>query len=81
MKKITIAIDGYSSCGKSTMAKQLAKSIGYIYVDSGAMYRAVTLLALRHQLFTQDGQLDTDALKRMLSQSLAPETESALMSE
>ena len=69
MKKITIAIDGYSSCGKSTMAKQLAKSIGYIYVDSGAMYRAVTLLALRHRLFTQDGQLDTDALKRMLSKT------------
>lgn len=69
MKKITIAIDGYSSCGKSTMAKQLAKSIGYIYVDSGAMYRAVTLLALRHRLFTQDGQLDTDALNRMLSKT------------
>ena len=69
MKKITIAIDGYSSCGKSTMAKQLAKSIGYIYVDSGAMYRAVTLLALRHQLFTQDGQLDTDALSGMLSKT------------
>ena len=69
MKKITIAIDGYSSCGKSTMAKQLAKSIGYIYVDSGAMYRAVTLLALRHRLFTQDGQLDTDALSCMLSKT------------
>ena len=69
MKKITIAIDGYSSCGKSTMAKQLAKSIGYIYVDSGAMYRAVTLLALRHRLFTQDGQLDTDALSGMLSKT------------
>ena len=69
MKKITIAIDGYSSCGKSTMAKQLAKSIGYIYVDSGAMYRAVTLLALRHRLFTRDGQLDTDALSGMLSKT------------
>lgn len=69
MKKITIAIDGYSSCGKSTMAKQLAKSIGYIYVDSGAMYRAVTLLALRHRLFTHEGQLDTDALNRMLSKT------------
>lgn len=41
MKKITIAIDGYSSCGKSTMAKDLAREIGYIYIDSGAMYRAV----------------------------------------
>lgn len=48
MKKITIAIDGYSSSGKSTMAKQLAKEIGYVYVDSGAMYRATTLYALRH---------------------------------
>ena len=45
MKKITIAIDGYSSCGKSTMAKDLAREIGYIYIDSGAMYRAVTLYA------------------------------------
>lgn len=51
MKKITIAIDGFSSCGKSTMAKQLAKSIGYIYIDSGAMYRAVTLYCIEHQLF------------------------------
>lgn len=55
MKKITIAIDGYSSCGKSTMAKSLAKNLGYIYVDSGAMYRAVTLFALREGLFTEDG--------------------------
>ena len=45
-KKIVIAVDGFSSCGKSTMAKDLAKAIGYIYIDSGAMYRAVTLLAL-----------------------------------
>ena len=50
MKKITIAIDGYSSCGKSTMAKDLAKEIGYVYVDTGAMYRSVTLYALRHPL-------------------------------
>lgn len=48
MRKITIAIDGYSSSGKSTMAKQLAKEIGYVYVDSGAMYRATTLFAIRH---------------------------------
>ena len=47
MKKITIAIDGYSSCGKSTMAKDLAREIGYIYIDSGAMYRAVTYIACR----------------------------------
>jgi cytidylate kinase len=48
MKKITIAIDGFSSTGKSTLAKQLAKELGYIYVDTGAMYRAVTLFALRN---------------------------------
>jgi cytidylate kinase len=47
LKKINIAIDGYSSCGKSTLAKQLARECGYVYVDSGAMYRAVTLYALR----------------------------------
>ncbi|MDD4609786.1 MAG: (d)CMP kinase [Bacteroidaceae bacterium] len=51
MKKITIAIDGFSSCGKSTMAKTLAKSIGYIYIDSGAMYRAVTFYCLENNLF------------------------------
>lgn len=57
MKKITIAIDGFSSCGKSTMAKDLAKKIGYIYVDSGAMYRAVTLYCLRHGLFDEAGNV------------------------
>ena len=51
-KKIVIAIDGHSSCGKSTVAKELAKILGYIYIDSGAMYRAVTLFALRNQLIT-----------------------------
>lgn len=50
MKKIIVAIDGYSSCGKSTMARQLASSLGYRYVDTGAMYRAVTLYLLRHQI-------------------------------
>ncbi len=53
MNKITIAIDGYSSTGKSTLAKQLAKVLGYIYVDSGAMYRAVTLFALRKGLISK----------------------------
>ncbi|MDR0961436.1 MAG: (d)CMP kinase [Mediterranea sp.] len=48
MKKITIAIDGFSSCGKSTMAKDLAREVGYIHIDSGAMYRAVTLYAMEH---------------------------------
>ena len=51
MKKITIAIDGHSSCGKSTMAKDLAREVGYVYVDTGAMYRSVTLFALRNGLF------------------------------
>lgn len=55
MKKITIAIDGHSSCGKSTMAKDLAREVGYVYVDTGAMYRCVTLYALRHGLFTDKG--------------------------
>lgn len=54
MKKITIAIDGFSSCGKSTMAKDLARKIGYIYIDSGAMYRAVTLYCIQKKLFTGD---------------------------
>lgn len=62
MKKITIAIDGYSSCGKSTMAKDLAREISYVYVDTGAMYRAVTLFALRNGLFGEDGSLDTERL-------------------
>ncbi|OBX21953.1 cytidylate kinase [Gelidibacter algens] len=54
MKKITIAIDGFSSTGKSTVAKQLAKALGYVYVDSGAMYRAVTLFAMQHQMISKD---------------------------
>jgi cytidylate kinase len=64
MKKITIAIDGYSSCGKSTMAKDLAREIGYIYIDTGAMYRAVTLYALRQGYFNSDGTVKTDELER-----------------
>ncbi len=58
MKKIVIAIDGFSSCGKSTMAKDLAREIGYIYVDTGAMYRSVTLYALRNDMFGDDGKVD-----------------------
>lgn len=61
-KKIVIAVDGFSSCGKSTMAKDLAKAIGYIYIDSGAMYRAVTLFALRRNLFLADGQVNEEQL-------------------
>lgn len=67
MKKIVIAIDGYSSCGKSTMAKNLARQLGYVYVDTGAMYRAVTLYALRHQLFKADGEVDAASLQRAMS--------------
>ena len=63
MRQITIAIDGYSSCGKSTMAKDLAREIGYIYVDTGAMYRSVTLFAMRNNLFDEDGSIKTDELK------------------
>ena len=61
---ITIAFDGYSSCGKSTMARQLAATIGYTFVDTGAMYRAVTLLALRNGLFSADGKVNEPQLRR-----------------
>ncbi len=64
MKKITIAIDGHSSCGKSTMAKDLAREVGYVYVDTGAMYRAVTLYALRHDLFNTDGSVKASELAK-----------------
>ena len=67
MKKITIAIDGHSSCGKSTMAKALAKKIGYVYVDTGAMYRSVTLFALRNGLFDTEGKVKEDALKERMN--------------
>ena len=63
MKKITIAIDGFSSCGKSTMAKMLAKEVGDIYVDTGAMYRAVTLFAMRNGMIAPNGDVNRDALK------------------
>ena len=63
MKRIIVAIDGHSSCGKSTMARQLAGRVGYVYVDSGAMYRAVTLFALRNNLIN-----DSDKLQEMLPQ-------------
>lgn len=67
MKKITIAVDGHSSCGKSTMAKALAKKLGYVYVDTGAMYRAVTLYALRKGLFNADGSVNTEALEEEMN--------------
>lgn len=65
--KIIIAIDGHSSCGKSTVAKEIAKELAYIYIDSGAMYRAVTLFALRHKL-AENGQVDEPALIARLNE-------------
>ena len=65
MKKITIAIDGFSSCGKSTMAKDLAREVGYIYIDSGAMYRAVTLYSIENGIFDGD-VIDTEKLKKAI---------------
>ncbi|MBD5310071.1 MAG: (d)CMP kinase [Bacteroides sp.] len=67
-KKIIIAIDGYSSSGKSTMARALARRIGYVYVDSGAMYRAVTLYAMRNGMTSPDGKIDTPRLVAALPQ-------------
>lgn len=67
MKKIIVAIDGHSSCGKSTMAKMLARRVGYIYVDTGAMYRAVALFALRHG-FISEGRVDAAALEAAMPQ-------------
>ncbi|MDR0546271.1 MAG: (d)CMP kinase [Dysgonamonadaceae bacterium] len=67
MKKIVIAIDGHSSCGKSTIAKDLAKTIGYTYIDSGAMYRAVTLYCMQNGLFQGDN-LDLEGLQEEIDQ-------------
>ena len=66
MKKITIAIDGFSSCGKSTMAKDLAREIGYIYIDSGAMYRAVTLYSIENSIFQND-KIGTKRLEKHIN--------------
>lgn len=67
MKKITIAIDGHSSCGKSTMAKKLAKELGYVYVDTGAMYRAITLYALRNNLMSAETkEINVEALQTVI---------------
>lgn len=80
-KKITIAIDGHSSTGKSTVAKHLAKQLKYIFVDTGAMYRAVTLYAINHHLFTQ-GKVDISKVVNVLDQinvsfQFNPETQKA----
>jgi CMP/dCMP kinase len=65
MKKITIAIDGFSSTGKSTLAKQLAKHLGYVFVDTGAMYRAVTLFAMQNNLIAVDFFNKEDLIKKL----------------
>lgn len=65
MRRITVAIDGYSSSGKSTMARELARRVGYVYVDSGAMYRAVTLYALEHGLI-HNNTIDREGLIKLL---------------
>jgi len=65
MKKIIITIDGWSSCGKSTLAKHLAKSLGYVYIDSGAMYRAITLFFLRNHIDWTDLEKTSEALKQV----------------
>ena len=65
--KIIIAVDGFSSCGKSTFAKAIARRLGYIFIDTGAMYRAVTLYALEHGAI-RSGIVDEDAVVRLLDQ-------------
>lgn len=66
MKKIIVAIDGFSSCGKSTMAKKLARETGYIYVDSGAMYRAVSLFCLRNGWLTPN-EMNVEAIENHIT--------------
>lgn len=66
MKKIIVAIDGYSSSGKSSMARRLAAETGYRYIDSGAMYRAVTLFAMRNNMIGSDGTVDNEAIIKSL---------------
>lgn len=65
MKQIIVAVDGYSSCGKSTIAKQLARKVGYRYIDTGAMYRAVALYALQHGLLTDQQVVEALPLIRI----------------
>jgi CMP/dCMP kinase len=65
MRKIIVAIDGYSACGKSSTAKMVAQTLGYIYIDSGAMYRAVTLYFLEHHIPLTNPKLVTEALKNI----------------
>lgn len=66
--KITIAIDGYAACGKSTLAKDLAKALGYTFIDSGAMYRAVALYCLENQLIDENGVVDEAQLEKSINE-------------
>ena len=66
MKKIKIAVDGHSSCGKSTLAKQIAKHFGFTYIDTGAMYRTITLFAMRNSMIKPDGTPDENRLKEKI---------------
>lgn len=66
--KITIAIDGYAACGKSTLAKDLAKALGYTFIDSGAMYRAVALYCLEKQLIDENGDIDQAQLEKSIAE-------------
>ncbi|MCB9071117.1 MAG: (d)CMP kinase [Prevotellaceae bacterium] len=74
MKKIIVAIDGLSSCGKSTMAKELAKNVGYVYVDTGAMYRAVSLYCIRQGFMTADSIDETELEKHINSINISFKT-------
>ena len=74
MKKIIVAIDGLSSCGKSTMAKELAKNVGYVYVDTGAMYRAVSLYCIRKGWMTADNINETELEKHIASIAISFKT-------
>lgn len=65
LKKIIITIDGYSSCGKSTLAKQLARKLNYLYIDSGAMYRAITLYFIQHSVNKDDAEAVKEALRNI----------------
>lgn len=67
-KRLVIAVDGFSSCGKSTLAKDLAKELGYVYVDTGAMYRAVTLYCIQNNLIDDEGNVDLEQLRTQISQ-------------
>jgi len=67
-KPTVIAIDGFSSCGKSTVAKSLARKLGFVYVDTGAMYRCVTLYAIENELISNEGVVDEPALKDVINE-------------